>query len=213
MQKICGNGVELLCGLDQPAQDSIGIYLEHPRRASDAQPLGQTRDDTHDELQRGTLAVKDRAMGFREIALAGDALQLPPGLATGMPIGADIAAAQPAMVGTIRLWTEVRVGVDSPSATSGITDDRRWEAWRLGLRSGCLFTGCAQRFVEEAREGFGLFHTSASTLMGLGGRCGRTRRVVRPHDVHEEADQHESDQQEWVKQRGRYHWERPFSPE
>src|SRR5262249_28758715 len=140
--------------------------------------FGQTRDDTHDELQRGTLAVKDRAMGFREIVLAGDVLQLLSGLATGMFIGPVIAPAQPAMVGIIRFWIEVCVGVDSPSATSGITDDRWWEVWRLGLRSGCLFTGCAQRFVEEAREGFGLFHTSASTLMGLGGRCGRMRQIV-----------------------------------
>lgn len=157
--------------------------------------------------------MKYRAVGFVEVALTGDTLQLPPGLATGMSIGADIAAAQPAMVGTIRLWTEVRVGVDSPSATPGATDDRRWEARRLGLRIGSLCTGCAQRFVEESGEEFGLFSASASALTGLGGRCGRTRRVVRPHDVHEEADQHESDQQEWVKQRGRYHWERPFSPE
>ena len=147
--------------------------------------------------------MKKRAVGFVEVALTGDTLQLPPGLATWMSIGADIAAAQPAMVGTIRLWTEVRVGVDSPSATSGATDDRRWEARRLGLRIGSLCTGCAQRFVEESGEEFGLFDASASALTGLGGRCGRTRRVVRPHDVHEEADQHESDQQEWVKQRGR----------
>ena len=102
------------------------------------------------------------------------------------------------MVGTIRLWTEVRVGVDSPSATLGITDDRRWEARRLGLRIGCLFTGGAQRFVDESGEGVGLFDASTSALMGLGGRCGCTRRVVRPPDVHEEADQHESDQQELV---------------
>jgi hypothetical protein len=71
--------------------------------------------------------------------------------------------------------------------------------------------GCAQRFVEESGEEFGLF--DASALMGLGGQCGRTRRVVRPHDVHEEAYQHKSDQQEWVKHRGGYHGERPFSPE
>jgi hypothetical protein len=72
------------------------------------------------------------------------------------------------------------------------------EARRLGLRIGCLFTGGAQRFAEESGEGFRLFDASASVLMGVGGRCGRTRRVVRPPDVHEEADQHESDQQELV---------------
>ena len=64
--------------------------------------------------------MKDRAVGVVEVALTGDTLQLPPELAAGMAIGADIAAAQPAMIGTIRLWTEVRVGVDSPSATPGV---------------------------------------------------------------------------------------------
>src|SRR5215510_13562941 len=108
MQKIRGKGVELLRGLDPPAQDGIGIDLEHPRCASDTQSLGQTRDHAHDELPRGALAVKDRAMRLREIALARDTLQLPSGLATGMPIRADIAAAKPAAVRAIRSGTEVR---------------------------------------------------------------------------------------------------------
>ena len=117
------------------------------------------------------------------------------------------------MVGAIWSGAEVRLGVDNAPTSAGEADEGRWEARCLGLRIGSLFTGCAQRFVNESGEGFGLFHTSASTLMGLGGRCGRTRRVVRPHDVHEEADQHESDQQKLVKQQGGYHGERPFSPE
>ena len=99
--------------------------------------------------------MKDRAVGFGEVSLTGDTLQLPPGLATWMAIGADLAAAQPAMIGAIRLWTEVRAGVDSPSAILGVTDDRWWEARRLGLRIGCLFTGCAQRFVDEPGKGLG----------------------------------------------------------
>src|SRR5215510_11815550 len=118
MQKIRGKGVELLRGLDPPAQDSIGIDLEHPRRAADTQPLGQTRDHAHDELHRGALAVKDRAMRLREIALARDTLQLPPGLASGMPVRADVAAAEPAAVRTIRSGTEVRCGVNRASASS-----------------------------------------------------------------------------------------------
>ena len=113
--------------------------------------------------------MEDRTACFIEVAVAGDALQLPPGLATWMPIGADIAAAQPAMIGPIRLWTEVRVGVDSPSATSGGRDDWRCAARRLGLRIGCLFTGGAQRFVDESGEGFGLFglHTTSVQKLSL----------------------------------------------
>jgi hypothetical protein len=111
------------------------IDLEHPGRAPDAQAFSETRDDAHDELHRGAFAMKDRAAGFVEVSVTGDTRQLPPGLTTGMPIGAHSAAAQPAMVGISRLWTAVRVGVDSPSAASGATDDRRWEARRLGLRT------------------------------------------------------------------------------
>src|SRR5262245_57675871 len=168
MQKIRGKGVELLRGLDQPAQDGIGIDLEHPRRVSDAQPLGQTRDDTHDELHQGTLAVKDRAIGFREIALAGDALQLAPGLAAGMTVRADVAAAEPAMVGTIQLGTEVCVHVDRPSATSSERDHGRWRAaGRLASCLGPLRTGLAERFVEEPSEGLWLFGAFSPGLIGL----------------------------------------------
>ena len=209
MQKIRRKGVELLRGLHQPLEDRVRIDLAPPCRAADTQAFGEAGQDPHDKLRGESLALEDRPACFIEVAVAGDALQLAPGLATGMPIGADIAAAQPAMIGTIRLWAEVRVGVDSPSATSGVTDDWRWEARRLGRRIGCLFTGGAQRFVDESGEGFGLFDASTSALMGLGGRCGHTRQVVRPHNVHEEADQPESDQQELVKQRGGYHWELP----
>ena len=40
--------------------------------------------------------MKERAMRLIKIALARDTLQLPPGLAAGMPIRADVAAAEPA---------------------------------------------------------------------------------------------------------------------
>ena len=125
MQKIRGKGVQLLRSLDQPAQDGIGIDLEAPCRASDAQTLGQTRDDTHDELHRGTLAVKECAMGFREIAVAGDALQLAPGLAARMPIRTEVATAEPPMVGAIWSGAEVRLGVDNAPTSAGEVDKGR----------------------------------------------------------------------------------------
>jgi hypothetical protein len=70
--------------------------------------------------------MKDRAVRLREIAVARDTLQLSPGPAAGMPIGADVAASEPAMVGTIRIGTEVRAGVDSPPASAGEADEGRW---------------------------------------------------------------------------------------
>ena len=96
--------------------------------------------------------MKDRAVRLREVAVAGDTLQLAPGLAAGMPIGADVAAAEPAMVGTIRLGTEVRVGVDSAPAASGEGDEGRWRARRLGAYIGSLLTGLTQRFVDQSGE-------------------------------------------------------------
>jgi len=120
-----GTGFELLSGLHQPTEDRMGIDLEHPRGAPDAQAFSQTHDDTHDELHRGALARKDRAVGFVEVSVAGDTLQLPPGTATGIPIGAEVAASEPAMVGTIRSWTEVRLGGARPPASAGEADEGR----------------------------------------------------------------------------------------
>src|SRR5262245_4504165 len=119
----CGKGVQLPRGLDQPPQDGIGIDREHPRRAPDTQTFGQTRQDAHDELRRGVLAMKERAVRLRKIALAGDPLQLAPGLTTGLTIGAQVAASEPAVVGAIGRRTAVQLGVDGALASSG--EDRK----------------------------------------------------------------------------------------
>jgi hypothetical protein len=92
--------------------------------------------------------MKERAVGFVEVSVAGDTLQLPPGTATGMPIGAEVAASEPAMVGTIRGRTEVRLGVVSPLASAGEADEGRWEVQRLGACCGPLFTGFTKRFMD-----------------------------------------------------------------
>src|SRR5262245_33091878 len=99
--------------------------------------------------------MKNRAMDCGAILVTGDTRHLPPKLAAGMPIGADVAAAAPAVVGPIGVWTEVRVRLDSPSAPSGEADDRRWRARRLGVDIGSLCPGLAQRFVHQSRKGLG----------------------------------------------------------
>ena len=138
--------------------------------------------------------MEDRPAGFREVAVAGDTLQLPPGLAARMAIGTDVAVSQPAVIGTIRLWTEVSVRVDNPSATSGEGDHRRGRTRRLRTSVGSLLTGRAERFVEEADEGCGLFGAFASGRIGLAGSVRGDPGVVGPPDMGDEADQHESDQ-------------------
>jgi hypothetical protein len=118
--------------------------------------------------------MKDGAVGLVEIPVTGDTLKLAPGLTTRMPIGADVPAAEPAIVGTIRIGTEVRSGVDSALASSRAGDKGRWQVGRHRAGSGPVRTGLAQRFMDEPGEGLGFFGASASALMGLEERLGRT---------------------------------------
>jgi hypothetical protein len=205
MEKIRGKGLQLLGGLHQPPQHCIGIDLEDARRAPDTQPLSETRDDAHDEVGRGVFTMKNRAVGLREIPVTGDTLQLTPGLTAGMPISADVATAESAMVETIRSRTEVCARIDSPSATSGERDHGRWRAGRLASCSAPLRTGLAERFVEEPSEGLRLFGALTPGLVELEGpvRCGPG--MVGPPDMEHEENQHESDQQELVKHQVRCH--------
>jgi hypothetical protein len=110
-----------------------------------------------------------------------------------MAIGAEIAAAEPAIVDAIWIGTEVRLGVDGAPASSGAGDEGRWRAWCLGVFVGSLLTGLAERFVDEARKGLGFCGTFTSAFVGFGGRFWCTGRAVGPPDIDEEADQHESD--------------------
>ena len=127
VQDVSGKGPQLLRRFDQPLQHRIGVDLEHPRRAPDAQALGQARDDAHDELDRGALAMKERAEGLEKIAATDDTQQLPPGTATGMAIGAEIAPAHPAPIGTVRVRAEMRGGVDLAAAPPR-GHDARWRS-------------------------------------------------------------------------------------
>jgi hypothetical protein len=70
--------------------------------------------------------MKERAVGFVEVSVAGDTLKLPPRLATGMTIGPNVAAPEPTVIGAIRIGTEVSVCVDGASASSREGDHGRW---------------------------------------------------------------------------------------
>ena len=68
--------------------------------------------------------MEERAAGLEKIAPTGHTQQLPPGTAIGMAIGPEIAPADPAAIGTVRVRAEVCRGVDLASAPS------RWhDAW------------------------------------------------------------------------------------
>lgn len=149
-------------------------------------------------------------MGFREISVARDTLQLPPGLAAGMPLGADVAPSEPAVIGAIRFGTAVLLGVDRAAASLGEDHHRRWRTGCLGARIGSLLTGLAERLVDQPGKGLGVFGAFASGLGGLEGLARGGPGIVGPPDMDHEADQHESAQQELVKPQARSHDDVPF---
>ena len=79
--------------------------------------------------------MKHRAMGLGAIPVVQHARQLPPGLSAEMPVGAQVAASEPAVVGAIRIRTEVKSGVDGAPASSGGGEHKRRRARRLGARN------------------------------------------------------------------------------
>jgi hypothetical protein len=126
MQDVLGEGPQLLCRLHEPLQDRVGVDLAHPRRAPDAHAFGQARDDAHDELDGGALAVKDRAKGLEKVAATGDTQQLLPRTTIGMAIGAEIAPADPAAIGTVWVRAEMGGGVDLAAAPPRGHEARGW---------------------------------------------------------------------------------------
>src|SRR5712692_9323951 len=145
----------MLCHLDQPGQDRIGIDLEHPGHGADAQAFRQRAHGPHQPLGRHALAMQWRAMGLLEVAATAGAMQLAPGAAAGMTIGRDIAQAEPAAIRTVGIGTEMSGGVDLAPASA-----RRDEAWGRGTRGltgrrNRLCTGVAVGLTDKTWEGCG----------------------------------------------------------
>ena len=85
--------------------------------------------------------MKDRAKGLEKGAVTGDAQQLPPATATGMAIGAEIAPSRPAAIGTVRVRTKVRRGINLTAAPS-CGHDARWRG--AGGLCGRRSVACSQ---------------------------------------------------------------------
>jgi hypothetical protein len=83
-----------------------------------------------------------------------------------MAIGADVATAKPAPVGTIRGGTKVQVGIDGASASPGAGGQRWGRTGGLGVFLSLQFTGFAHRFMDQPGKRLGFFGTSASRWMG-----------------------------------------------
>src|SRR5262249_32981692 len=108
----------------EPLQHRIRVHLKHPRRAPDAQAFGQACHRTHNEIDRDTLTIEERAEGLQKVAATGDAQQLPPAAPIGMADSTEIAPACPAPVPAIRVRTEMDGGIDRAAAPS-----RRHKTW------------------------------------------------------------------------------------
>ena len=120
----------MLGHLDQPGEDRVGIDLKYTGYSTDAQALRQRAHHPHQLLGRHALAMQRGAMGLLEVTFTADAIQLAPGTAVGMAIGAEIAPADPTPIGTVRVRAEVCRGVDLPTASS--REDRA--GWRRARR-------------------------------------------------------------------------------
>jgi hypothetical protein len=81
----------------------------------------------------------------------------------------------------------VRSGVGRAPTSSCEADEGRGRAGRLEAGIGFVLTGLALRFVAEPGERLGFFGASASALMGLEERFGRTGWVVGQPDVDDKA--------------------------
>src|SRR6516225_7545439 len=131
----------MLCHLDQPGQDRIGIDLEHPGHGTNAQALSQRAHRPHQHVERDALAMQRRAMGLLKVAATAGAMQLAPGTAVGVAVGTDIAEPYPASIVAVGLGAEVERGVHlarpSPRGhNAGWRAPGRLEAVRVALLTG-----------------------------------------------------------------------------
>jgi hypothetical protein len=147
-QEISGKGTQLLGGFDQPAQHGVRIDLEDPSGGTDAQPLGEARQGTHDEVHWDPLTMENRAVRLEKIALTSRTVQLPPGAPTGMAVGTQVPEPQPAAIGTTRMGTKMHGGVNHTRASLGWRHGSGAERrGRLGMRH-LVFTGGTEGFVR-----------------------------------------------------------------
>ena len=138
--------------------------------------------------------MEEGAVGCVEVPVAGDALQLPPGLVAGRPIGAEVTASKPPVVGTIRVWAEVSARVDGTLASSSEEGYQRQSPQCLGAWIAAVLTEITQWLVDDPGEQLGVLGAFAAALFGFEECCGFMAWCIRPPHMDHEADKHEGDQ-------------------
>jgi hypothetical protein len=76
--------------------------------------------------------MQEGAVRLREISRARDTLKLVPGLAAGVPMRADVAISEPAVIDAIVIRTAMLRSVDGATASLGDGEHRRGCARRFG---------------------------------------------------------------------------------
>jgi hypothetical protein len=168
----------------------LGIDLKDLGGSASAQALGQARQQAHDQFYRGLLAMKNRTVMLQKKAATAEAVKLPPGAATGIPIGPQVVQPEPAAIITAQMGTKGPGGIHRPGASvdwrHGIRPSRR--RWR-DIRCLLLTQGTG-RLVRQARKGFGFAGASALGLDGRGWGLESPTRWARPevrqHDAQPE---------------------------
>src|SRR5713101_2419298 len=153
--------------------------------------------------------MKDRAMGLEEVALTTAAMQLAPGGAAGMTIGAESTEPHPALIRTVRIRAEMLRGLHL-ARPSPRGHDAGWRAtgWLGDVLVG-LLTGGTRGPAGEARKRLQV--TGAlGRCRGRPGRCGASGGAVGgPHHVEHETQPHKADEQQLVEKRVWHHSSAP----
>jgi hypothetical protein len=137
--------------------------------------------------------MKERAEGLKKIAVTGDAPQLPPGTASRMAVGPEIAPAAPAPRGTVRVGAELPGGVHLAVASPGGHE----AGWRgtggLWMAVAGLRTEVTMRLCGQACKGLALTLALGHWGCGLWGRQTRGG-AAGPRPLEQEAQPHQSNQ-------------------
>src|SRR5499426_521291 len=136
--------------------------------------------------------MKDRAVMFGKVSLTRGALELAPGAAIGMAIGAQIAPPQPAAIATAPMGAEVLRGLHGarPAVRRG---HRLGWCWRrhVGM-GGLMLTQGARRPLGQAGKRLGFLGARASRWLGWPNRLVRGSGVMGPQRAEQEEDTHQS---------------------
>jgi hypothetical protein len=152
--------------------------------------------------------MENRAVVLQEIRRARGALELAPGAAIGMAIGAQITPPEPAAITTARVGTEVLRGVHCAGTAVGWGHRLGWRRRRwLGMRGFSLTEGTMGR-GGQARKRFGF-----SGVLASGGLRWRDRLApdggVQSQPAEHEEEPYQSDEPECVEKEGWYHGNAP----